>query len=419
MQRVTPQQAAGSRQQAAAEDVPHFSCLIYPLIRYINLMINFISIHLFKSSRITNYYTHGGKRNNLPLTTHIRYMSMLYPYLNYSVMYLHNIEVPKDFEGMKYMIKERVGEIDRLSKKFFFVVTSSEIKFVNERDEEVKPTYNDLRRDFQEYVECLTTFHPVPEDNLFTKLKKEYHIVNSMLDGSEKTKTVSNNEEILVERKALGIRGALEGGRSFMYASAFPRCTESSFMNLERKKSLHFLHLQCKNTALPSLSMFFLWKLNQKATLTSKAKEFPLRGELHKLNVTPIREYKIVAYYGKSVNCKSEDPTQRHPVGVRHPCDKPHCDTKLCKISDTSCGKPLPREVLFNLTHSEEVNGEPTIFLSPRDLDGKQQPLYAHNFLFPEKLSPSEGKIHKKATNFCNDENILPKIDDKIINKKQ
>jgi hypothetical protein len=73
------------------------------------------------------------------------------------------------------MIKERVGEIDRLSKKFFFVVTSSEIKFVNERNEEVKPTYNDLRRDFQEYVECLTTFHPVPEDNLFTKLKKEYH----------------------------------------------------------------------------------------------------------------------------------------------------------------------------------------------------------------------------------------------------
>jgi hypothetical protein len=30
-------------------------------------MINFIPIHLFKSSKITNYYTYGGKRNYLLL----------------------------------------------------------------------------------------------------------------------------------------------------------------------------------------------------------------------------------------------------------------------------------------------------------------------------------------------------------------
>jgi hypothetical protein len=132
-----------------------------------------------------------------------------------------------------------------------------------------------------------------------------------------------------------------------------------------------------------------------------------------------VRSYQIAARTGKGLKqkCLQEDPTGLHPVGIEQLCPNKHCNDTICTKNTPGCLKWTEENAIFNLTHSPQVNAQPTIPLSPTDYNGNPITQYAKKFGQKQGIRVGEENTHTAADKLCNNSAVRKKIDDKIKDK--
>ena len=97
---------------------------------------------------------------------------MLYSYLPFSVI-PYSMKNSEDFNQFKEMVETYLRTTHKFTNKILFLIHSKTINFVDDNEEEVNYSYDYVRYDLQEYLDCITTKIAVAEDNLFSNLKKD------------------------------------------------------------------------------------------------------------------------------------------------------------------------------------------------------------------------------------------------------